>query len=72
MNRFFTENIMNFYQSFFPEKIFLKNYPSIFPFLARAMSPIFFKKSRLYLPQICGVAKQSKQFYSLVIFLMET
>ena len=66
---------MNFYQSVFPEKKlfqkysqksgFVGNYPSVFrPTLSGqscASKNIFFK-SRLYMPQFCGVAKKSKTF----------
>ena len=64
---FFTENIMNFYQLLFPKKIFLKKVGfgvialQYLPILARAVShKLFFFKRRLYMEQICGVAKKSR------------
>ena len=63
---------MNFYQSVFPGKLFRKYSQEksgfgviilqYLPFLARAMSPILFKKIRLYMPQIGGIAKKQKHF----------
>ena len=64
---------MNFYQSVFLEKNFFENickkvgfwgnYPLIFTLSDQSNdSKNYFKKFRLFMPQICGVAKKSKPF----------
>ena len=64
---------MNFYQSVFLEKNFLENirkkvgyggnYPLIFTLFDQSYdSKNYFFKFRLYMPQICGVAKKSETF----------
>ena len=65
---------MKFYQSVFLEKIFLENirkkvgfggnYPLIFTQVSDQSydSKNNFLKTRLYMPQICGVAKKSETF----------
>ena len=64
---------MNFYQSVFLEKNFFENirkkvrfggnYPLIFTLSDQSNdSKNYFYKFRLYMPQICGVAKKSKTF----------
>ena len=63
--------LMNFYQAGFPEKNFLENirkkvrfggnYPLIFTLSDQSYDSknFFFFKFRLYMTQICGVAKKS-------------
>ena len=64
---------MNFYLSVFLEKNFLENirkkvgfggnYPLIFTLSDQSYdSKDYFLKIRLYMPQICGVAKKSETF----------
>ena len=64
---------MNFYQSVFLVKNFLENfrkkvgfggnYPLIFTLFDQSHdSKNYFLKFRLYMPQICGVAKKSETF----------
>ena len=60
---------MNFYKSVSTETIFLgnirkkvgfwNNYPSIFTLSGQSYNSKIFLKSRLYMLQICGVAKKS-------------
>ena len=65
---------MNFYLSVFLEKKFFENickkvgfwgnyYPLIFTLSDQSNdSKNYFKKFRLFMPQICGVAKKTKTF----------
>ena len=64
---------MNFYQSVFLEKNFFENfrkkvgfwgnYPLIFTLCDQSNDlKNYFKKFRLFMTQICGVAKKSKTF----------
>ena len=74
---------MNFYQSVFLEKNFLRNihkkvgfggnYPLIFTLSGQSYdSKNYLQKLRLYMLRIFGVAKKSETFKILVIFLLET
>ena len=64
---------MNFYQAVFPEKNFLENihkkggfwgiYPLIFTLFGQSYDKKkYYLKSRLYMPQYCGVSRKSKTF----------
>ena len=74
---------MNFYQSVFPEKKFTETICrkirfgvitlQYLPFLVKVMTPIFLKiRLYIYISQIHGVTNNSKIFYILLIFLLET